>query len=406
MASSVEPQQRRWVFTVWPAHILGGMDLDEWWAWFKNQPHTGVRYIVAQMERATTTQAVHVQGYIHYSKVKRPSTIGRVYGLKPESFQRGSEHATPADNRGYCTEIDKRVPGTEPWEFGECPGKQGSRLTEVARSIKARGLKRTVQDFPATYISCGHGMRDLSLFYLREEWAGKIRDVQVNVIWGAPGSGKSYWAETMYDPGNSWALPDEQGTTWIDGYDGQRTLVIEDFKGKIPFRTLLRMLDNYPLEMQTKGGFMPARWSEIVVTSNFHPNSWYGDDVDPWGFEISPLQRRINRIVQTRGQHPNSEYIIMGQMTDWVPMDRLPVLADIVEATEPETADAQSSTSGNASPTVEPDLEDEIIEELLGDDLDFLRGIELGVGADPDNILLGTDGDVEPQFFTDLYDVV
>ncbi len=99
---------------------------------------------MAQMERATTTKNIHIQLYMHWSKVKRPSYLGTKYGVKPEVFQMAN--GEPSENRAYCTDEEKRVNGTESWEYGVCPGAQGSKLTIVAATIKKHGIKRAVEE--------------------------------------------------------------------------------------------------------------------------------------------------------------------------------------------------------------------------------------------------------------------
>ncbi len=372
--------------------------------------------MVMQPEQAAT-ERLHIQGYIHFTGQKRRGSVNNLIHLQNVHLEIAK--GTPSDNRAYCTEVEKRVPGTEPFEFGDCPGGQGSKLTEVARMIKDKGLKRTVLEFPATYICNGRGMRDLDLFYLRESCASLIRtDLTVTVIWGTPGSGKSHWAEAIYDPEHRWALPDEQGTTWIDGYDGQRTLVIEDFKGKIPFRTLLRMLDVYPLEMQTKGGFCPAQWTDVIVTSNFHPNSWYGDDIDPWGFEVSALQRRISNIIQCFGQFPKSTCVVNDNDAIW--MKDLPSRVELHKpitkpaevAVEPVEAPAPSGAPSNPVQDIDvEELQRDWDEQDQDEENDFMGEISGGLPAtpqhshDPDGILEGLDGDKEPTSWFNLFDV-
>ncbi len=353
-----EIRARRWCFTIHLKNLLVvGMTLEEWEKWARVQDWPGVRYLVFQRECGNATEREHIQGYIHFSTTKRRNYVNSVLHLKNTHLEMSK--GTPADNRAYCTSEDKRIDGCQYFEHGECPGGQGSKLAGVAASIYKHGLKRAIEESPQTYITNGRGMRDLDYFYKRQKCANVIREVNVSVIYGQSGSGKSFWAE-HFDVGNMYVLPDGTGTTWMDGYDDQRTLIIEDFKGKIPYRTLLRMLDNYPLDMQTKGGFVPCQYTEVIVTSNYHPNAWYDHSEDPWGLaDIGPLQRRITTIVECKGVFPNAvcniaERTMPDGSPEWLPVMSLPTYEQMAAEPGP-TAHAEAAAPDTTVPSAASD---------------------------------------------------
>ncbi len=105
-----EPICYAYAFVVFQKHLLKHKDVHEWFSWFQQQKHEGVKFIAAQLELTPTKKKLHVQGYIHFSRKKRPSTVGRLYQVKPEAFRKKKAKATPADNRAYCTDEEKRLP--------------------------------------------------------------------------------------------------------------------------------------------------------------------------------------------------------------------------------------------------------------------------------------------------------
>ncbi len=115
----------------------------------------------------------------------------------------------------------------------------------------------------------------------------KCRELASGAKKGPDGQVKTrpYW--TMPTPPSSGHIP------WIDGYNGEEDVVLEDFSGEINFRTLLRMLDTYPIPMQVKGGMVNFRPKRIYISTNVHPNMWYHDHQYLGG----PLERRL----ETRG---------------------------------------------------------------------------------------------------------
>ncbi len=388
--AATEPQARKWVFTVWPGHILNGKDLHEWFSWFQAQQHSGVRYIVAQLELATDTRGIHVQGYIHYSGQKRPSTIGRIYGLKPESFQMGTVNATPADNRAYCTDSEKRLPGTVPWEFGECPGGQGSKLTQVAKLIETKGLRATIKEHPATFIVHSTGMGKLANYYEIEALRGKRRTepVRLIVVYGDAGCGKTTWADA-YDPEQSFTFPEQSdsGPTWFDGYQGERTLVIQDWDDKtMKIRTLLRMCDETYHQFKVHGGYTIGKWDTIIITANPHPADWYNHRDNYFSYDgvtVGPLQRRIKNLFHGTGMYPNNR---------WTENQE-----DILEMPTRSTIDAKQPVDFDKEVT---EILDDLKAQQEAEDNDFMGDIpptNRVEDAESDRIMFGEDGDVEPE---------
>ncbi len=107
---------------------------------------------------------------------------------------------------------------------------------------------------------------------------------------------------------------------WLDGYDMQEDIVIEDFAGEINHRLLLRMLDQYPMRMQIKGGtvqFVPKR---IWISSNLHPRDWYNIPGHP--YEGGPLERRLQKDDTGR---------VIRKAIKWIKPEPVPAFADLME---------------------------------------------------------------------------
>ncbi len=389
-------QARGWAGTVWPKHLLKHESLDEWFSWFKKHPHNGVKYIVAQMEKATKTERVHIQLYIHMSTVKRPTSLGNYYQVKPEVFQIKKKNATPADNRAYCTDAEKRVPGTEPFEWGDCPGGQGSKLTQVAAMIKRQGLRASIKEFPATYIGHSTGMAKLDNFYQIEAYRGKRRaePVRLIVVYGDAGCGKTTWADA-YDPGDTFTFPEqsESGPTWFDGYQGQKTLVIQDWDDKVmKIRTLLRMCDETYHQFKVHGGYTMGTWDTIIITSNPHPSDWYNHRENYFcydGVTVGPLQRRIKHLFHGTGMFPTNR---------WTENQ-----VDVIKMPTRQTIDNRTDVDYDAEV-------DEILDDLKNkqdaEENDFMRDIPVAQrseDAESDRIVFGEDGDVEPFLGENLF---
>ena len=74
-------------------------------------------------------------------------------------------------------------------------------------------------------------------------------------------------------PDAFWKAPESK---WWDGYSGQETVVLDDFKDyAMPLVELQRLLDWYPLWVEVKGGSVPMMAKRYVLTSNTSPDDWY-----------------------------------------------------------------------------------------------------------------------------------
>lgn len=111
--------------------------------------------------------------------------------------------------------------------------------------------------------------------------------MEVIVICGPTGTGKSRYCLDNY-PNSYW----KQRSNWWDGYENEHTVIIDEYYGWLPYDTLLRLCDRYPMLVETKGGQKQFTSKRIVITSNHLPNKWYKDTIC-----LEPLKRRINLYV-------------------------------------------------------------------------------------------------------------
>lgn len=275
------PKARNWCFTLNNPLIRGDDFLEQ----LKTVP--GFRYVVFQQERGENGTP-HFQGYIQFGVQKTLQTLkNQVSNAAHFEMARG----TVEDNKKYCTKEETRVDG--PWTFGEAVSeRQRSDLLAVAKKLQAGAtLQQVAQEFPVEMIRYGSGLYK----YKRAcPPPPLLRQVECALYIGPTGTGKTYKA-LMDNPEDVFK---KDRTQWWDGYNGQKTVVMDEFVGaasKIQLDHLLQLLDPYRVQTEVKGGFEWLLAERIIFTSNLHPWNWYdiGDRLE----QYKALARRFARVL-------------------------------------------------------------------------------------------------------------
>lgn len=237
-----------------------------------------VTYIVFGFEVGESGTS-HIQGYCQFRERHRMLGAKRFIGLRGHlEVARGS----PEQASTYCKKDGSFV------EFGEIK-KQGKRsdLLAVKAAIEEGADERAIaNEFFGSWVRYSK-----SFAAYRGLLNGRsARQVRVFVLWGPPGVGKTSLVFSRVE--DLWIASDPS-LQWFDGYGGERSVLIDDFRGlskSIDESFLLRLLDRYPLQVPIKGGFTPWLAETIYFCCNSPP---------PWS-HISiteALLRRITRVL-------------------------------------------------------------------------------------------------------------
>lgn len=281
---------------------------------WRSAPH--FRYMHYQVERAPETGKLHLQGFICFDDKMRLSALKKISNRAHWEASRG----TFEQNVAYCSKAASRVCG--PFVLGE-PPKQGKRtdLKLIKELVEANKTDREIND--ATE---GASLRfEKQIKYCRflnneQRSDRQLQGVRVIVLWGPTGTGKTYSA-INYIAGNSDYYIAEcpsnaNSKLWFDGYEGQRTLILDDYCADFcQYRFLLRLLDKYKLKVEYKGGHTWACWTTVVITANNHPKQWYPC------INTDPLRRRITEIrkVTEQGLYCTCEWDDPNKVSDSLP---------------------------------------------------------------------------------------
>lgn len=249
--------------------------------------NTTSKYLVFGYEIAPSTGTPHLQCFICWENPRSILAFRDSFTKKDihiETVLRGT-HKQAAD---YCKKPETKDParalqctgGYE--EFGELP-RQGSRTDWCVAfdQIKSGTPVEEVVENQPQLLPCIRALDTLKSKLLKP----KHRDVEVIVLWGDSGSGKSRWAYDTYP--DIFSKPPGK---WWDGYSGQTAILLDDYYGYIPYHELLNVLDRYPYKAEVKNGYINAQWETVVITSNKPPEQWYTYGLTP------ALRRRIKKM--------------------------------------------------------------------------------------------------------------
>lgn len=109
----------------------------------------------------------------------------------------------------------------------------------------------------------------------RNRQEGKLRDVQVRVIYGDTGTGKTSAVLKGLQELGSVCRVTHWGVGAFDGYDGQDSLVLDEFAGQPPIEELLTWLDVYPVAIAARYRARQARFVRVAILANSAPETWY-----------------------------------------------------------------------------------------------------------------------------------
>lgn len=231
----------------------------------------------------------HLQGYLEFATRKRFSAAKRLLGGR-------NVHIEPRRGSGLAAATYCKKDGDYK-EYGTLSvSHQGRRddLVEIRELIDAGTTDvELCRHYPGQWFRYYRGFRE----YRMLSRASSLRDVNVFVLWGDPGTGKSGYvydfAKREYgDYSAVYAVSDSEHW-WFDGYSGQPVVLFDDFRGESPVTKILRVTDRYPLLVPVKGGFTSFTATTIFFTSNKSPDEWFSDSVDARAF-----RRRLRKVVR------------------------------------------------------------------------------------------------------------
>lgn len=232
--------------------------------------------VVSQTDRTLVGQD-HWHVFVEFGQPIRFSAIKR--GLRSDGKAPHIERRTKT--RFGCIKYckDKGLG----WEiYGDLDQHPGQRtdIEGVYERIKSGELDSSLKVMevnPKIYAMYKGGIEAMLRTYAK----GRRTKPIVWVFFGDTRSGKSTRAMAeaeKYGSGETCWLGAKK---WFDGYDSQKLVIMDDFRGQMDFGDLLKALDRFPNFPEKKGSTVNFRPEKVIITSNLHPAVWYPRISDP-----------------------------------------------------------------------------------------------------------------------------
>jgi len=226
-----------------------------------------IKYAVIGREITPTTNVEHWHAYAEFKSTKLFKTIKNRYKTV------NVREDTKFDNRDKAIEYCKK---DGDWiEIGENEKKEPGKRTDLFkirdRIIAGEKVDDIAIENPLIYHMYGRTMHKIEDIKMRKN----KRLEKTECIWfhGKTGSGKSEMAFMM--AGDDYYVWSSEH--WQDGYTGQKTVILDDFRGNIPYNELLKMTDVHDNFYVYRRGRerLPFTSKMVIITSALEPKDVY-----------------------------------------------------------------------------------------------------------------------------------
>lgn len=302
-------KRREYVFTYHFDLVRDEVDQKDWDTEAKEfyESYAGnVRICSFQLEACPNTGRLHFQGYIEFENPRSENGVRAVHrGIHTER-RRG----TRMQAIEYTRKEESRVLG--PWWFGswsyeKARDMRDGKRTDLEDCVRGRAEGKTMgelaEDYPGTMARYYRGVEAMGAAVRshRRRQRGRrrrIRRLQVLFIYGATGTGKSH--RVWNSKGAIDAYDKHPDGKWFDGYNGERTIIYDDFNWSgVPIDLAKRWLDKYPVSYPIKGASADACNTRVVILSNSEPSEWW-PAASPT--DMAAIERRFTHRVEVPRQ--------------------------------------------------------------------------------------------------------
>lgn len=259
-----------------------------------------VRWLIWSPEVCPKTKKEHWQCFVYLRDKASRKTLQRIFSgekfhcdIACGSFDEQLNYIRgPYDKDGKSKPVNPDFQ-----EYGKRP-EQGKRkdLDQLRDSIinGEQTVDQICESNPIMYHQYGRTLNKLEEIALRR----KFRTEMTKGIWywGPTGTGKSHKAFENYHPDTHY-LCNHRDNGWWDGYAGQHTVIINEFRGNdiYTYDYILELVDKHPVKVNRRGREpLPFISKTVIITSSLHPEDvfWRRNEKD----SLEQFKRRFEII--------------------------------------------------------------------------------------------------------------
>ena len=269
---------RRWCFT------LNNYNPEDWLTLQFIQQHSlshKIQYLIAEQETAPHSGTRHIQGYIEFTERYYMQNLKDLFSFLRRAHLEPAK-GTRSQNKDYCTK--EHPDGQLTTEFVRDSDPKQPTYDQLATFIKENTAPLDIfEQFPRLYLQHRNAIISTLTDYRQQTLKTGPYHLKLKLknlwIWGEPGTGKSYFAESR-----NMTTYVKNTNKWWDGYQGQELVIIEDLDPdscKHMAKFLKNWADDYPFLAEIKGAaqLWPPTFC-FIITSNYHPQDCFENQQD------------------------------------------------------------------------------------------------------------------------------
>lgn len=199
---------------------------------------------------------------------------------------------TPKQASDYCKKDGNF------FECGTCPNTGNAKSTKGARHDILGVVKKIKDGATDKMLLDEHPIETFK--FLRNIRAVqalvkpvRTQPLEVVLLYGPPGAGKTH---AVYEHAPDLFRMPVSKDFWMDNYQQEDTVLIDDFNGNVGLTFILQVFDKYPIQIPIKGGFVWWCPKFIFITANTHPCNWY--DYSSRQDSYKALARRFTKVLK------------------------------------------------------------------------------------------------------------
>lgn len=236
------------------------------------------------------TGTPHIQGYVQFVNARTLTAVKKIVGNRAHlEVSRG----TPFEAYSYCEKEDRE----DAIIYGEKPAEV--ELSDWERILIAVENGESdldiIRKWPGIAMRCQTAIAKYRAIYQASVVAW--RDVEVEYVWGPTGTGKS--RSVLYDAEGQYRQDVYRATNAknpFDMYDGEATIVFEEFRSQYTCRDMLNWIDGHPVMLPARYADRMACFTKVYILSNWDFARQYESVRESSPETWQAWRRRINKI--------------------------------------------------------------------------------------------------------------